>query len=75
MASKPTHRAAPATHHSSDHSSHSLLGRMDMIDQMILLLVGIVLLLVNLGLIDPQLIAFWPLVLVIIAIKEILQSN
>ena len=52
-----------------------LFGEMDLFDQLLLLLVGIVLLLVNLGMLDRQWIAYWPLILIVIAAKEMLQNN
>jgi uncharacterized membrane protein len=56
-------------------SSHFLFGEMDMFDQLLIILVGLVALFINLGLIDYQWIAYWPILLIAIGLKEILQSN
>lgn len=72
MAHTPTRKASRDEH---GKSSHFLFGTMDMIDQLMLLLVGLVILLVNLGLVDSRILAYWPLVLIIIAVKEMLQSE
>jgi uncharacterized membrane protein len=55
--------------------SHFLFGEMDMFDQLLLLLVGIVVLLVNLGMMSVSWLAYWPILLIIIAFKEMLQSK
>lgn len=52
-----------------------LFGEMDLFDQLLLLLVGVVLLLVNLGILDRQWIAYWPLILIVVAAKEMLQNS
>ena len=48
---------------------------MDMFDQLILLVVGVVVLLINLGLVDRVLLAYWPVLLVLVAFKEIMQNR
>jgi len=52
-----------------------LFGEMDLFDQLLMFLVGVVLLLVNLGILDRQWIAYWPLILIVVAAKEMLQNN
>jgi len=54
---------------------HFLFGEMDMFDQLILLAVGVCVLLVNLGLVDRALLAYWPVVLILVAFKEIMQNR
>jgi hypothetical protein len=54
---------------------HFLFGEMDMFDQLLLLLVGIVVLLVNLGLMSVSWLAYWPVLLIVIALKEMLQNK
>jgi len=74
MSPASTHKAV-ASKETAAKSSHSLLGSLDMMDQLILLLVGVGILLVNLGLIDHQLLAYWPLVLIVVALKAMLQGS
>ena len=38
-------------------------------------LVGVVVLLVNLGFLDRMWLAYWPVVLIILALKELLQNK
>lgn len=56
-------------------SNRFLFGEMDLIDQLMLLLVGVVVLLVNLGFLDQIWLAYWPVVLIILALKELLQNK
>ncbi len=56
-------------------SNHFLFGEMDLFDQLVLLLVGVVILLVNLGMLSISWLAYWPIVLIIIALKEMLQNK
>ena len=55
--------------------NHFLFGEMDMFDQLILLVVGVVVLLINLGLVDRVLLAYRPVLLVLVAFKEIMQNR
>jgi len=48
---------------------------MDLFDQLLLLLVGVVILLINLGFLSHLWLAYWPLVLIAIALKQMLQSK
>ena len=41
----------------------------------LMILIGIVLLLINLGLLSSDLIAYWPTLLIVVGIKEILERN
>jgi hypothetical protein len=49
--------------------------RLDILDQLMLLLAGVVILMVNLGLLPVALIAYWPLLLIVFVLKEMLRSN
>jgi len=42
---------------------------------LLMLLVGFVMLAVNLGFIDHQILSYWPLLLIIIALKELLDRR
>ena len=55
--------------------NHFLFGEMDMFDQLILFVVGIIVLLINLGLLDRVWLAYWPVLLILIAFKEIMQNR
>ena len=55
--------------------SHFLFGEMDLFDQLLLLLIGIVILLVNLEMLSISWLAYWPIVLIVVALKEMLQSK
>ncbi|MFA5010176.1 MAG: hypothetical protein WC553_03035 [Patescibacteria group bacterium] len=48
---------------------------MDLFDQILLLLVGVTVLLINLGLIPYYWLAYWPILLIAVALKEMLQNN
>lgn len=56
-------------------SNHFLFGEMDLFDQLLLLLIGIVILLVNLGMLSVEWLAYWPIMLIIVALKEMLQNK
>ena len=58
-----------------DPHNHFLFGEMDMFDQLILLVVGVGVLLVNLELVDRTWLAYWPVFLILIAFKEIMQNR
>lgn len=55
--------------------NHFLFGEMDLFDQLILLVIGVVVLLVNLGFLDRAWLAYWPVLLVLVAFKEIMQNR
>ena len=42
---------------------------------LLLILVGVVLLVVNLGFISSQILAYWPVLLILIALKEMLDRK
>lgn len=52
-----------------------LFGHLDLFDQLVILLVGVVLLMVNLGYLPHAWLAYWPVILIVAALKEMLQSN
>ena len=52
-----------------------LLGELDLFDQLLMLLIGVVVLLVNLGVLDRVWLAYWPVVLIVVAVKEMLQNK
>jgi hypothetical protein len=56
-------------------NNHFLFGAMDLFDQILLLLVGVTVLLINLGLIPYYWLAYWPILLIAVALKEMLQNN
>lgn len=47
----------------------------DFVDQLIVLLVAVVILAANLGWIDSSIVAFWPVALVVIVLKELLYGH
>ncbi len=55
--------------------NHFLFGQLDMFDQLILLVIGVVVLFVNLGFLDRTWLAYWPVLLVLVAFKEIMQNR
>lgn len=55
--------------------NHFLFGQMDLFDQLILLLVGVAILMINLGFLPHAWLAYWPVLLIVVALKEMLQSN
>jgi len=54
------------------HHSH---GKFDTLDQLMLLLVGVVVLMVNLGFLPVALIGYWPIVLIVFVLKEMISGN
>jgi hypothetical protein len=55
--------------------NHFLFGQMDLLDQLIMLLVGVALLAINLGWLPSAWLAYWPVILIVMAFKEMLQNN
>ncbi len=47
----------------------------DLLNQLTLILVGVVLLMVNTGYLDREIIAYWPLLLVVWGLREVLSHR
>jgi hypothetical protein len=45
----------------------------DLLNQLIILLVGIVLLLINVGILDAAVLTYWPLLLIIVALRALMR--
>lgn len=58
-----------------DNNGHFLFGRLDLFDQLVLLLIGVVILMINLGYLPHAWLAYWPVILIVVALKEMLQNN
>jgi len=56
-------------------NNHFLFGQMDLFDQLVLLLVGVAILMINLGFLPMAWLAYWPVLLIVVALKEMLQNN
>ncbi len=63
----------------SEMHDHSCFGEWfdpsDLLNQLIVVLLGAVLLLVNFGWLDASIIAYWPIILVIIGIRALLHGR
>jgi len=46
----------------------------DFVDQMLVLLIGLMVLAANLGWISPVWVAYWPVVLIVIVLKEMMHK-
>lgn len=47
----------------------------DLLNQIILLLIGVVLLMVNFGTLDKQILMYWPVILIVISLRALLQHR
>ncbi len=47
----------------------------DLLNQLIVILVGVTLLGVNLGWIDASVVSYWPIVLIVIGLRALLHNN
>lgn len=47
----------------------------DLLNQIILLLIGVVLLMVNFGALDKQVLMYWPVILIVISLRALLQHR
>lgn len=58
---------------------HSCLGEWfdasDLLNQLIVVLVGIVLLLVNFGWLDSSFLSYWPLILIIVGLRALMHGR
>lgn len=60
-------------------SDHSCLGEWfdpsDLLNQLIVILVGVILFLINFGWLDADILVYWPLILVIIGIRAMMHGR
>ena len=58
-----------------DEERMSFWAGMDLIDHLLIIILGVVFLFVNLGVMDRELIMYWPVLLIIWGFKELLQTH
>ena len=58
-----------------DSSNDHWLDASDLLNQLLVIVVGIVVLFVNLGIMDSAILAFWPLVLIIIGLRGLMHNH
>ncbi len=47
----------------------------DLLNQILLLLIGVVILMVNFGFLDRQILMYWPVLLIVISLRGLLQHR
>ena len=65
-------KATKSTHPST---SSSAVGSHDLLNQLVIILVGVIILLVNVGYLDRGIIAYWPLLLIVWGLREIMADR
>lgn len=58
-----------------DHDNHPVLGGWDLLDQLLLILIGLILLLANTGVIDQSIVGYWPAILIVFAVKDMIKGR
>lgn len=48
---------------------------MDLIDHLLIIVLGVIFLFVNLGLMDSEIIKYWPIFLIVWGFKELIQTH
>jgi|GEM_PF-4533238 len=58
-----------------DSSHYHWFDSSDLLNQIIVILIGVVILFVNLGIMDSSILAYWPLIVVIIGLRSIMHNH